>query len=233
MLTLAAAFLVVFLLWDTFLVYPLKILVVLLHESSHGLAAILTGGSIERIEVNRDGSGVCYTLGGSRFVTLTAGYLGSMVLGALILIGASRSRLDRPLCVALGVFLLAVTGLFVRNLFGFLFGAAFGLGLVLAGWKLKPALVDTALKVIGLTSCLYAILDIKSDVLDRPGIGSDADMLADHTGVPTLVWGVLWILAALFAAGFALLSSARGDGLDGRPASAHTLGHERPGSPHP
>ncbi len=49
------------------------------------------------------------------------------------------------------------------------------------------------LTALGLTSCLYALLDIKSDVLDRPYLESDAHMLAELTGVPTVVWGVLWI----------------------------------------
>ena len=55
--------------------------------------------------------------------------------------------------------------------------------------------------VLGLTSCLYAVLDIKSDVLDRPGLPSDAAMLTELTGLPTLFWGVLWITLALAACG--------------------------------
>ena len=38
--------------------------------------------------------GYCKTIGGSRFVILSAGYLGSLLWGGLILIGASRTRLD-------------------------------------------------------------------------------------------------------------------------------------------
>jgi hypothetical protein len=209
--TLGVIFGVSFFLWDTVLVYPLKVLVVLLHEASHGIAAVVTGGSIDRIEVNADQGGVCYTYGGSRFLTLTAGYLGSMVWGALILIVASRSRHDRWICMGLGVFLLAITILYVDNNFGRIFGIAFGAGLVAGAKYLPYEFSDVTLKTIGLTSCLYAILDIKSDVLDRRGIGSDADMLADMTWIPALVWGVIWILAALGAAGFALLVAARGE----------------------
>src|SRR5262245_20259960 len=111
--TLGIIFGVSFFLWDTVLVYPLKVLVVLLHEASHGIAAVVTGGSIDRIEVNADQGGVCYTYGGSRFLSLTAGYLGSMVWGALILIVASRSRHDRGICMGLGAFLVLITILYV------------------------------------------------------------------------------------------------------------------------
>jgi hypothetical protein len=51
--------------------------------------------------------------------------------------------------------------------------------------------------VLGLTSALYAILDIKGDVLDRPEALSDARMLADLTGIPALVWGIAWISIAI------------------------------------
>jgi Zn-dependent membrane protease YugP len=53
---------------------------------------------------------------------------------------------------------------------------------------------------LGLTSVGYAILDIKSDIIDRPELQSDARMLAEMTGIPTVVWGVLWIGLALLAA---------------------------------
>jgi len=209
---LAAIFLVIALLWGTFVVTPLKIFVVLLHEVSHGVAAWLTGGSIVRIEVDVLQGGVCYTQGGSRLITLSAGYLGSMAWGALILIGAARTRHDRWISMAIGAFLLVLTLLFVRSWFGFGFALLFSVGMIVVGWKLSERVNDLLLKVIGMTSCMYAILDIVDDVLRRPGIGSDADMLAGLTGIPSLLWGVLWIMLALVATAGSLWLAARGDG---------------------
>jgi hypothetical protein len=208
---LGVIFFVVLLLWSTVLVYPLKVLVVLLHEISHGLAAVATGGRIDHIEVNANQGGVCYTYGGNRFLTLSAGYLGSMGFGAAILLLASRSRRDREICMAFGAFILLMTLLFVRNWFGFGLGLAAGGALVLGAWNLPHAFSDTILKTIGLTSCLYAILDIKSDVIDRRGIGSDADMLASHTGLPSIIWGAIWIVAAIAVAAVTLRAAARGE----------------------
>ena len=48
---LCAIYLVVAYLWDTHWVYPLKLIVVFLHEISHGLAALATGGRIVEIQV--------------------------------------------------------------------------------------------------------------------------------------------------------------------------------------
>ncbi|HAA76850.1 TPA: hypothetical protein DCE37_17205, partial [Candidatus Latescibacteria bacterium] len=46
-------------LWSTLALYPIKLFVVLLHEISHGIAALLTGGEILIIEVNERIGGYC------------------------------------------------------------------------------------------------------------------------------------------------------------------------------
>ena len=45
--------------WDAPELYPLRILVTLLHEFGHGLAALASGGSIEKITVDPGAGGVC------------------------------------------------------------------------------------------------------------------------------------------------------------------------------
>lgn len=197
----AVYFAALWFLWDSPAVYPLKVFVVLLHEGSHAMAALATGGWVEKIVLDPNQGGACYCPGGSPFITLTAGYLGSLVWGGLILL-AARSRRVRPgmLTGMLGVLTLVVTLLYVRSGFGFGFGLAFGAALLLAARKAGPGLNRGIATVLGLTSVFYAILDIKSDVLDRPELRSDAAMLAELTGVPTLAWGFLWIAAALMLA---------------------------------
>ena len=187
------------LLWSTWLVYPLKILVVFFHELSHGLAAILTGGSIVEIQLQKEQGGVCITQGGNRFLILSAGYLGSLLFGGAILLLAARSRNDKRITGTLGAILIAVTLLFVRPWLGFgmLFGLGTGAALILAALYLGKRGNDWLLQTVGLTSCLYALLDIKSDILDRPELRSDARMLAELTGIPTVLWGILWLAVAL------------------------------------
>lgn len=195
-----AYFAALWLLWGTAVVYPLKLFVVLLHEISHGFAAVLTGGAIEGIVITADEGGLCRCGGGNAFLTLSAGYLGSLGWGALILWGAVRGgRWARATSAAIGTAVVLLAILFLRNPFGLLFGICFGAGLLAAGWRLPARANLVLLTALGLTSCLYAILDIKSDILDRSHLASDAAMLGEMTGVPTLLWGVLWIGIALFA----------------------------------
>lgn len=191
-------FVALWLLWSTPIVYPVKIFVVLLHEISHAAVAVATGGSIERIELNPMQGGACYCPGGNAFLTASAGYLGSFAWGGLMF-SAARSRRVRAEWVTgfIGLLVMALTLLYVRTAFGLVFGLVFGAGLVVVARKARRSLNRTLLLALGLTSALYAILDIKSDILDRPGVESDAFILHEITGVPTVVWGVVWIALTL------------------------------------
>ena len=185
-------------------IYPLKIFVVFMHELSHGLMAIATGGQIKEIVVVSQQGGHAITIGGSEFWTLMAGYLGSLAWGGLILVLAARTHLDKLLSTLIGIGMVLVSIRYVRNPFGLMFGIAFGGLLVIVGLLLSEAVNDLILRVIGLTSCLYAILDIKSDVLDRSHLRSDARMLSELTSISTLTWGILWILIAIIGTLFFL-----------------------------
>lgn len=184
--------------WDTPVVYPLKIFVVLLHELSHAIAAWVTGGSVGYIELDPREGGATWTSGGSPFFTLSAGYLGSLLWGVALVRAAYWKRMRAwSMTAVLGTVVLLLTALFVRNRFGIVFGIFFGLAMLFSARQLSELWNRRLVLVLGLTSCLYAVLDIQSDVLDRPSAPSDAAMLAQVTGVPTLVWGFLWIAIAL------------------------------------
>lgn len=201
-------FVALWLFWNTPVVYPVKIFVVLLHEISHAAMAVATGGTIERIELSAMEGGACYCPGGNAFLTASAGYLGSFAWGGLMFT-ASRTKRIRAEWVTgfIGLLVVALSILFVRTWFGLGFGILFGAGMVLMARTARPTLNRTLLLALGLTSALYAILDIKSDILDRPGLESDAHILSEMTGVPTIVWGVVWISLAL-AFSFWLLRQA-------------------------
>lgn len=205
LLAIGAFYALLWLLWPTPVVLPLRIFVVLLHEVSHALAALGTGGSVERIVVHANEGGATYTRGGSHFIILSAGYLGSLLWGlALVEVAGARPKRARLALGLLGGFVLVVAALYLRNLFGFLFAAGFGAALLVAARRLRPRGVATVLLVLGMTSALYALLDIRSDILARPHLDSDARLLAGLTGIPTLVWGALWTVIALVACGFAV-----------------------------
>jgi len=201
---LGLAFLLYFatlwLLWPTPLVYPLKVFVVLLHEISHALAAVLTGGDVDRIVLDPYQGGAAYTRGGSPFLILSAGYLGSLLWG-LAMLEAARARARRVTLAitALAAITLGAGLLLVRSIFGLVFALLFGAALLFAARRLPARAQAAVLTVLGLTSALYALLDIRSDILQSPDAESDALMLAGLTRVPAIVWGLIWSAIAVVA----------------------------------
>ena len=198
---LAALALLIYLFWNTPVVYPMKILVVFFHEMSHGIAAWMTGGRVEAIQVNQMAGGLCVTRGGSRLVILNAGYLGSLLWGGAMLLWASRPRKHSGMTVVLGVILLTVSLWFVRPVasFGFIFGVLTSICLMLTGLRLSERVNEYVLKLIGLTSCFYVALDILADTIVRPDLPSDAVLLAEHTGMPAILWGAAWFVISVTA----------------------------------
>lgn len=204
---LLVGFAAVLLLWNTPLVYPVKIFTVFLHELSHGLAAVLTGGRIVSLKVTADQGGLATTAGGWPVAIASAGYLGSMLFGGVILLAASRSRADKLISLFIALTVAAVTVLFVRNLFGLVFGLAFAGAMAALGQWGGAALNDFVLRLLGLTSILYAVIDIYSDLIVRTVPCSDAAAMSKILFGPPAMWGAFWLLLALAAAAFFIKKS--------------------------
>ncbi len=187
--------------WHSPLLYPLRILVVLFHELGHATVAVITGGEVLEIGLGSNEGGHCMTRGGWSFLILNGGYLGSLVAGLAIL-AVSRSRsASRGLVVSLGLLVLGVTLALVRPVvgFGMVYGMLTGLALVALGTKAPAGVNWWFLRLVGVFSVLYALLDVRDDVFrnaDYVG-ASDATMLAELTHVPAFVWGGGWILAGV------------------------------------
>ncbi len=203
-------------LWNTFLLYPVKIFVVMLHEMSHGLMAELFGGDIIKIQIDPRIGGYCqYTVPDSflgRFMIASAGYLGSLFWGALILILAVRTDKDRYVSLGIGIALLMLSWFVIKTgeWFGILMTVGFALFMIASFKLLSDTFHDYFLKFIGMVSCIYVVIDIKSDLIDRTDIGSDADSIAEMTGVPSLVVGVIWFIIAAIVIYYTLKHAFRG-----------------------
>jgi hypothetical protein len=186
------------------LLLPFRLFVVFLHEISHGIAAVLTGGRVHSIAISPNEGGVCVTSGGWPFLVLNAGYLGSLLFGALFLLLGARRRSARQVIAAIGLFTLLAAALYVRSLFGFVYCLLAGLVFLLVAARLAPSVSEVLLAAVGAMSALYALADIASDVVFRHSAASDAAALARATGIPAVAWGVAWIalsLATLYQVG--------------------------------
>ena len=190
---------VLFLLWNTPVVIPLKIMVVFLHELAHAIATVLTGGSVVDLSVSPQQGGHVISRGGNRFITLSTGYLGSLLLGITLLMIALRTEANRVVLALFGCLTLLVTLLYVRDWFAVLFCVGTGIGMLAIARYLSRPVNDMVLRIIGLSSIIYVPYDIFDDTIRRSGARSDAYMLAEEFGGPTVFWGGLWLGLSLCA----------------------------------
>ena len=183
--------------WEYPVLYPLKLLVVFFHESSHAIATILTGGTVKELVINKDQGGHVISQGGNPFIILSAGYIGSLLFGVVIYIASVKSHYDKIIMMALAIGIIVITVLLSRSLFSWIFGLLSGGAMLLMAKYLAEQYNDFALRLIGLTSMMYAPLDIYSDTISRSYLQSDAYFLAEYMGGTTLLWGSIWMLISI------------------------------------
>jgi len=193
-------FIVAWYLWRSLIIYPLRLLVTLLHECGHALAAALTGGSTESIRVGIRGNGCTFTLRGSRLIILNGGYLGSVVLGAFVYL-LPYGHFGHHAIIVLGILLSLITVLWVRDAFTFIFSISLSLALFFVGWRASYETQMFIARFIGSCCILYPILTINSHF--RYGglmrrVGTDDQELAKLTKIPAIAWQLGWLIFSIF-----------------------------------
>jgi hypothetical protein len=200
--------------WSAPWLAPLRLLVVLVHETGHALATLLFGGRVEKVLVGADESGQCLSslpVGWlPQIAVYSAGYVGSAVSGALQLVLAFRFRLHRPVLYAMGGWVTAMGLVYAGNGFTLGYCLAMGAVLLVLARVLPASAVRALVMVIAVFTGLYALFDLRDD-LWRPGWGgpSDAVLLAAQTHVPALLWSLLWSAVSLAVLALAASVSLR------------------------
>lgn len=200
-----------------YLVYPIRLFVTFIHEGSHALIAVVTGGSVQSLTIAADGSGVVYsahsgTLGG--LLTSSAGYLGTTVFGVVMLYLMRRAVSPHKILFACGAFVGLMTIVFgmlspVFNflslqvpfssvLFTILAGSILTAGLLALAKFSSPKVANFAVAFLAAQCLLNALADLKTVLfINAPLVGSniqnDAANMATATGIPAFLWVIVWI----------------------------------------
>lgn len=205
-----------FLPFASYIVYPLQLFATFIHESSHALMTIITGNSVMSLTVSPDGSGAVWSQssGFSSLLISSAGYLGATAFGILLMIWMRYGRSARIALYASSALIGVMT-----VVFGFLFpfwhllaNVTFGsvIFTVLSGAVLTGALfavaryaplkwANFALAFLSVQCLLNAFFSLK-DLFVISAVTSqqtDAANMAAVTGIPSLIWVVLWIAISL------------------------------------
>jgi len=184
--------------WLGWLAYPFRLFGTFVHELSHGLAAIATGGEFRRFSVSTDLSGLAWSAGGIRVVVSSAGYIGSAIFGGVLIALHARWLSARVLLLGMAVVFGVLCLLFVRNLFGIASAGVLTAAMFLAGYRFSEYWRDGLLKVLA----LQLILDGYNSLftvfaLSRTGdTQTDAHAMAQLTWLPAPFWAVLWMLVS-------------------------------------
>jgi Peptidase M50B-like len=200
-----------------YLVYPIELFVTFIHESSHALVSFLTGGSVQSLTISSDTSGVVYSMPSGFFgqiLTSSAGYLGATAFGVLLLVLIRRAVSPHKVLVGLGVFVALITlffGIlmpvfhifslqvgFTSLIFTIFCGVLFSAALIALGKFASPKVANFAVAFLAVQCLLNAISDLATVfVVNTPLFGSDikndAANMASATGLPGILWVLIWI----------------------------------------
>lgn len=211
-------------LWNTIIIKPLKIFTVFLHELGHAVMAFVFGNGISGFKVGLNEGG--YTLVQSKgwfssFMIVNGGYLGS-VLFALLILYLGRTAVKNFVLGSAALIFLFVSIKFYSDIETLILAVFFACIILLIYMLRNENVTEWAINIVGIACVAYAIYDIFIDtILLQLNIHlrliagwrgqqplTDAVQLARMTGIPAIVWGIIWLFIALFAVNSVLLKGS-------------------------
>ncbi|MGL1958148.1 MAG: M50 family metallopeptidase [Colwellia sp.] len=178
------------------------------HEISHGIAALVTGGSIVNIQLFANGAGICSTQGGSRFIISFFGYAGATFWGwGIYRLAGAHQRFAQIFSSLIFMLLVSSILLWARDLLTiFILGVLTFIFFVTSYSFFKKT---QNLKFLQITVQLFGLLILLNSLfsplylLDGRALG-DGATLASITFIPEFIWVAIWFLLAL-GAGYSLM----------------------------
>ncbi len=191
-------------LWQTMigslLLYPFTILATWFHEMGHGVAAMLTGSSFERLLIFPDGSGVAQSMrpadasGLTNALIAASGPLGPAIAGSLLIIASRADKATRAALTVVGLALIVSTVIWVRTLTGWLVLPALGIAILALAWRGSAAQQRFGIQLLGVQACISVWQQFGYLFSSGGNIGgelhrSDTSAIADALLLPYWFWG--------------------------------------------
>ena len=199
---------------------PLNQFATMVHEMCHAITCILTGGSVSGMTIVSDGQGhggLTFCHGGIPFIHIQAGYLGTAVVGAVLVFLGQYKHLAKPTLIGLG--LISALGalffmgagilspVFLQVMASLLWAGALSVITILAGMKLDEKKANFVLLFIALHTALDSLRSIGlvlSASLIPTGVFSDATTMQRLYFMPAIFWSLLWAVISISLVGASL-----------------------------
>ncbi|MGV3666699.1 MAG: M50 family metallopeptidase [Leptospira bouyouniensis] len=198
--------------WDHQFTSYLKEFVVLIHEICHATAALFSGGVVKGIALHGNEGGetiaVPASFRGSFILVVSAGYIGSSLVGAFLLRLGFQGHHARQTMILFGLFLISVSVLYSKlGDLAYFTGIFWGVGILVVGMLGETASI-LSLVFLGTSISLYSLYDL-SDFADRI-TETDAGILAfwmaglgpedlQNQEIPTVVHILGYLIATLWS----------------------------------
>ena len=197
------------------LLAPVTQFTTMIHELSHAIVCIATGGFVTGLTIVGDGAGhggITNCQAGMPFFYTQAGYLGTAVFGSLLIFIGQYPRISKYILIFLGIAVAAASliliggNVFATGLAGvgsFLWGAAMSAFLIFCGVKLKPHTANLLLVFLGIQTAMNSFVGISYLVQLYMGMTpstaawSDATNMETMTHIPAVVWSIFWFLSSI------------------------------------
>jgi len=123
---------------ELYWLFAQQMLTIAFHEFGHAMAACVTGGRVKSISLDPREGGVTHMQGGISAITLPAGYLGSSLIGALLIFCGFDIVASKIASIVLGVCFL-LTLWWARRDWLTISTVLLAVGLLVACWFIKHA----------------------------------------------------------------------------------------------
>lgn len=179
----------------SWLLYPFKLFVTMVHESSHALAARLTGGQVSSVSISADESGLTESYGGFRPLVACAGYMGTAIFGGLLIYLGRKANEARSVLHTVGWVLLSMTIFYGGGgYFSFISMLLISISLILIAKHSEDKTCHMVLLIMAVITTIEAILDFRTLMILSviPDAANDARTMAMLTGIPRTIWTLLY-----------------------------------------
>jgi len=195
------------------LMTPVNQFVVMIHECSHAIVTLLTGGH-PAVTIVSDGlghAGLTQSNGGWLFFSAQAGYLGTALFGCLLIYLGQFPKYSRYILMGIGGLMILSSLIFITpaifsasflsGIFSMMWGLTMGAACIYMGKKLKPLMANMVLLFLAVQTALNSISlawILVPHALGLAGQGfTDATIMQTYFFLPAIFWALLWIAMSL------------------------------------